>query len=192
MLSIPLRNCITISIFRHIFAIVHRHCDNKRAQIDLKVLECEKTHFIKLTLEDGAGTLSLLITITGTYKMITSNELEADENELYASSTYKNEIIKKYVIFKGLQKKTTKKFLFLVLNIVVFFFFYLKGLLNSLRHMEDVGWLQIKVIRAEGLASADINGKSDPFCSLQLINQFARTHTEYKTLNPEWGKTFEL
>ena len=58
--------------------------------------------------------------------------------------------------------------------------------------MEDVGWLQVKVLRAEGLASADINGKSDPFCSLQIINQFARTHTEYKTLNPEWGKTFEL
>ena len=39
--------------------------------------------------------------------MITSNELEADENELYASSTYKNEIIKKYVIFKGIQKNVS-------------------------------------------------------------------------------------
>ena len=50
----------------------------------------------------------------------------------------------------------------------------------------------IKVNRAEGLASADINGKSDPFVALQLVNQYAQTHTEYKTLNPEWGKTFEL
>jgi Ca2+-dependent lipid-binding protein len=48
------------------------------------------------------------------------------------------------------------------------------------------------VLRAEGLASADINGKSDPFCVIQLINQYVQTHTEYKTLSPEWGKLFEL
>ena len=67
-----------------------------------------------------------------------------------------------------------------------------KGLLNSFKNFDDVGWLQVKVLRAEGLASADINGKSDPFCHLQLVNQFVRTHTEYKTLNPEWRKSFEL
>jgi len=50
----------------------------------------------------------------------------------------------------------------------------------------------ISVIRAEGLASADINGKSDPFVCLQLINQYRQTYTCYKTLNPEWNKTFEL
>ena len=48
------------------------------------------------------------------------------------------------------------------------------------------------MLRAEGLASADINGKSDPFCALHLVNQYVQTHTEYKTLNPEWGKMFEL
>ena len=48
------------------------------------------------------------------------------------------------------------------------------------------------MIRAEGLASADINGKSDPFVTLQLVNQYAQTHTEYKTLNPDWRKNFEL
>jgi Ca2+-dependent lipid-binding protein len=47
-------------------------------------------------------------------------------------------------------------------------------------------------MRAEGLPSADINGKSDPFVTLQLINQFVQTHTEYKNLNPEWGKIYEL
>ena len=36
------------------------------------------------------------------------------------------------------------------------------------------------------------DGKSDPFCTLQLVNQMARSHTEYKTLNPEWAKTFEF
>ncbi len=48
------------------------------------------------------------------------------------------------------------------------------------------------MIRAEGLASADINGKSDPFCTLHLINQYVQTQTEYKTLNPEWDQVFEL
>ncbi len=52
--------------------------------------------------------------------------------------------------------------------------------------------LKYKVIRAEGLAAADINGKSDPFCTLQVVNQFAQTQTEYKTLNPEWDQIFEL
>lgn len=58
--------------------------------------------------------------------------------------------------------------------------------------MDDVGWLQVKVLKAEDLASADMNGKSDPFVCLQLINQFRQTHTVYKNLNPEWAKTFEL
>ncbi len=48
------------------------------------------------------------------------------------------------------------------------------------------------MIRAESLLSADLNGKSDPFCILQLVNQVVRSHTEYKTLNPEWGKVFEF
>jgi Ca2+-dependent lipid-binding protein len=52
--------------------------------------------------------------------------------------------------------------------------------------------INLLVNKAECLASADINGKSDPFVTLQLVNQYAQTHTEYKTLNPEWGKTFEL
>ena len=72
------------------------------------------------------------------------------------------------------------------------FFLIFEGLANSFKDIDDVGWLQLKVVRAEGLASADINGKSDPFVAVQVINQYVQTHTEYKTLNPEWGKTFEL
>ena len=71
-------------------------------------------------------------------------------------------------------------------------FINLQGLVNSFKNFDDVGWLQVKVIRADGLLSADLNGKSDPFCTLQVINQFVRSQTEYKTLNPEWGKVFEL
>ena len=50
---------------------------------------------------------------------------------------------------------------------------------NSLSQLGNVGWLRVKVIKAEGLASADINGKSDPFCSLALISQVLVDCTMY-------------
>ena len=42
------------------------------------------------------------------------------------------------------------------------------------------------------MVAADINGKSDPFCVLELVNERLRTGTEYKTLSPEWNKMFSL
>ncbi|XP_031425019.1 multiple C2 and transmembrane domain-containing protein 2 isoform X2 [Clupea harengus] len=63
---------------------------------------------------------------------------------------------------------------------------------NSLRDMRDVGFLQVKVIKATDLLAADLNGKSDPFCVLELGNDRLQTHTIYKTLNPEWNKVFTL
>ncbi|XP_077295551.1 multiple C2 domain and transmembrane region protein [Arctopsyche grandis] len=53
-----------------------------------------------------------------------------------------------------------------------------------------VGWLCVKVFGAKGLAAADLGGKSDPFCVLELINARLQTHTEYKTLAPNWMKIF--
>lgn len=53
-----------------------------------------------------------------------------------------------------------------------------------------LGKLIVRVYRAEGLASADINGKSDPFIKMNLVNQFHRTSTQYKTLNPIWNEMF--
>lgn len=55
-----------------------------------------------------------------------------------------------------------------------------------------VGKLIVRVYRAEGLASADMNGKSDPFIKMNLVNQFHRTSTQYKTLNPEWNEMFHF
>ncbi|KAL2088372.1 hypothetical protein ACEWY4_015271 [Coilia grayii] len=63
---------------------------------------------------------------------------------------------------------------------------------NSLKNMRDVGFLQVKVIKATDLMAADLNGKSDPFCVLELGNDRLQTHTIYKTLNPEWNKVFTL
>ncbi|XP_057381263.1 multiple C2 and transmembrane domain-containing protein-like [Daphnia carinata] len=64
------------------------------------------------------------------------------------------------------------------------------SLWKTLHNLRDVGHLSVKVFRATGLASADIGGKSDPFCVLQLVNSRLQTQTEYKTLNPSWNKIF--
>ncbi|XP_036399869.1 multiple C2 and transmembrane domain-containing protein 2-like [Megalops cyprinoides] len=61
---------------------------------------------------------------------------------------------------------------------------------NSLKNVRDIGFLQVKVIKATDLMAADLNGKSDPFCLLELGNDRLQTHTIYKTLNPEWNKVF--
>ncbi|KAF7989203.1 hypothetical protein HCN44_007733 [Aphidius gifuensis] len=42
----------------------------------------------------------------------------------------------------------------------------------------------------DGLAVADLGGKSDPFCVLELVNSRLQTQTEYKTLSPNWQKIF--
>ncbi|XP_029343015.1 multiple C2 and transmembrane domain-containing protein isoform X2 [Acyrthosiphon pisum] len=54
----------------------------------------------------------------------------------------------------------------------------------------DVGVLTVRVYKAHGLTSADLCGKSDPFCVLELVNARLQTHTEYKTLAPTWDKIF--
>nr|XP_046231059.1 multiple C2 and transmembrane domain-containing protein 1 isoform X2 [Scatophagus argus] len=64
------------------------------------------------------------------------------------------------------------------------------GLFKSFSNLKDVGVVQVKVMRAEGLMAADVNGKSDPFCVLELNNDRLQTHTVYKNLNPEWNKAF--
>ncbi|CAN9504602.1 unnamed protein product [Ophioblennius macclurei] len=62
--------------------------------------------------------------------------------------------------------------------------------LKSFSNLKDVGVVQVKVMRAEGLMAADVTGKSDPFCVLELVNDRLQTHTVYKNLNPEWNKVF--
>uniref|UniRef100_A0AAV2KRW1 C2 domain-containing protein n=1 Tax=Knipowitschia caucasica TaxID=637954 RepID=A0AAV2KRW1_KNICA len=59
---------------------------------------------------------------------------------------------------------------------------------NTHQCMAEVGYLQVKVVRANDLASTDLNGKSNPFCVVEVGNSRLQTHTLYKTLNPEWNK----
>uniref|UniRef100_A0A158QN97 C2 domain-containing protein n=1 Tax=Haemonchus placei TaxID=6290 RepID=A0A158QN97_HAEPC len=61
---------------------------------------------------------------------------------------------------------------------------------NTFTRKADVGQLTVKVFRAEDLVAKDIGGKSDPFAVLELVNTRLQTHTEYKTLNPQWNKLF--
>lgn len=67
---------------------------------------------------------------------------------------------------------------------------YLQAWPKTFQNLKDVGHLTVKVYRATGLAAADLGGKSDPFCVLELGNARLQTQTEYKTLSPSWQKIF--
>ncbi|XP_078252613.1 multiple C2 and transmembrane domain-containing protein 1-like isoform X2 [Rhinoraja longicauda] len=62
--------------------------------------------------------------------------------------------------------------------------------IRSLCNIRDVGFIQIKVIKAEGLMVADVIGSSDPFCVIELSNDRLQTHTIHRSLNPVWNKVF--
>uniref|UniRef100_A0A8D0H314 Multiple C2 and transmembrane domain containing 2 n=1 Tax=Sphenodon punctatus TaxID=8508 RepID=A0A8D0H314_SPHPU len=61
---------------------------------------------------------------------------------------------------------------------------------SSFQNIKDIGFLQVKVLKAVDLLAADFSGKSDPFCVLEVGNDRLQTHTVYKNLNPEWNKVF--
>jgi Ca2+-dependent lipid-binding protein len=60
------------------------------------------------------------------------------------------------------------------------------------KKIKEIGWLQVKLHRAVGLASADLGGASDPFAVIDVNNQRLVTNTIYKTLNPAWNKIYEM
>jgi hypothetical protein len=76
----------------------------KRGTVDLKALEPEKTHFVKMPLENDVGTVSLLLSVTGTYGgEIGETTTEANisssvsTKEAPDSAKYRENIFKKYV-----------------------------------------------------------------------------------------------
>ncbi|PWA14295.1 hypothetical protein CCH79_00012244, partial [Gambusia affinis] len=64
------------------------------------------------------------------------------------------------------------------------------SLKNSHKCLQDVGFLQISVLKANDLTATDINGKSNPFAVVKLGNSKLQTHTVTRNVNPEWYKTF--
>ncbi|XP_014281344.1 multiple C2 and transmembrane domain-containing protein isoform X3 [Halyomorpha halys] len=127
-----------------------------RCVIDLSELEREKTHRIKQVLDDCAGHISLLLTISGTTASETISDL----------TTYEENPRE--------QKNLEERY----------------SLMRTFHNLRDVGHLTVRVYKAKGLASADLGGKSDPFCVLELVNSRLQTQTEYKTLCPSWQKIF--
>ncbi|CAB3370492.1 Hypothetical predicted protein [Cloeon dipterum] len=127
-----------------------------RCSIDLTKFEREKTHRFWQELEDGAGSLHLLLTISGT----TSSETISDLSSYEENPRERANIESRYFLSR------------------------------TFHNLKDVGHLTVKVFRAQGLAAADLGGKSDPFCVLELVNARLQTQTEYKTLSPCWQKIF--
>ncbi|XP_046662457.1 LOW QUALITY PROTEIN: multiple C2 and transmembrane domain-containing protein-like [Homalodisca vitripennis] len=127
-----------------------------RCSIDLSQLEREKTHRIKQELDEGAGTIFLLLTISGTTASETISDLTT-----YEENPREHQVLEERYAFH-----------------------------RTLHNLRDVGHLTVRVYRAQGLAAADLGGKSDPFCVLELVNARLQTQTEYKTLTPSWQKIF--
>lgn len=72
----------------------------------------------------------------------------------------------------------------------VYSFFITAKFINILKAIAQI--LIITVFRARSLASVDMISKSDPYVVVELVNALLQTHTEYKTINPEWNKLFTL
>jgi len=65
-------------------------------------------------------------------------------------------------------------------------------LTKSLENISDVGYLNINLIEASGLGSNKLQGTLNPYCQLELDNQYHRTATAIKTKNPFWNKMFHF
>ncbi|XP_072137301.1 multiple C2 and transmembrane domain-containing protein 1 isoform X1 [Mobula birostris] len=61
---------------------------------------------------------------------------------------------------------------------------------RSFHNLRDIGFIQVKVVKAEGLMVADVTGSSDPFCVIELNNDRLQTHTVHRSLSPVWNKVF--
>lgn len=51
-------------------------------------------------------------------------------------------------------------------------------------------YLNVEVIQAKNLRSADFMGKSDPYCEIVVNENMRRTKTIEQSLNPEWNAKF--
>ncbi|CAL8250729.1 unnamed protein product [Boreogadus saida] len=177
-----------------------------RCTIDLSTLARERTHKLDLPLEDGAGVLVLLVTLTATTAVSISDlSVNALDNPYE-----RHQIAQRYVSGRpwilsvgvstegpevdGIRETASASMEEEVVVVVVMGLVLvvegLLGLMRSLINLKDVGMVQVKVIRAEGLMAADVTGKSDPFCVVELSNDRLQTQTVYKNLSPEWNKVF--
>lgn len=65
--------------------------------------------------------------------------------------------------------------------------------LDPSESINNMGSLRVDVLDAEGLPSADSNGKSDPYAKFELNGEDVfKTKTQKKTLSPVWNEFFEV
>lgn len=66
---------------------------NSRGEVDISTLEAERTHFLEVELEDNAGIIELLLTVSGT----SGTESISDLGAFVADPNRERELIKRYV-----------------------------------------------------------------------------------------------
>ncbi|KAJ8883485.1 hypothetical protein PR048_015329 [Dryococelus australis] len=183
-----------------------------RCMLDLSQLEREKTHRIWQELEEGAGSIFLLLTISGTTASETISDLTTYEDNPREREALEQRYVRTITSSRAYMTTTqlslsplqsrsetplcnfTGQYVLshACLTVDAEGASYVQALVNTFQNLRDVGHLTVKVYRAQGLAAADLGGKSDPFCVLELVNARLQTQTEYKTLMPSWQKIFTL
>lgn len=137
-------------------SVWRRNTQLGRCTIDLRSLPRESTHNMWQALDESAGEVYLMLTISGT----TASETITDLTSYREDPRDRASLERRY------------------------------NLRSSFDNLRDVGHLTVKIFGATGLFGADLGGKSDPFCVIELINSRLQTQTEYKTLSPNWNKIF--
>ncbi|OWA52050.1 Multiple C2 and transmembrane domain-containing protein 1 [Hypsibius exemplaris] len=136
------------------------------AAVDLAGLESERQHDLWLNIDDGhgasCGALHMSIMISGKKLITAAGEGAVPGDAVTGSSATDSGVVNKY------------------------------GLRHSLADVKDVGTLTVKVFKGSSLKAADLNGKSDPYCILRLVNARKQTEVELKTLDPEWNREFSF
>lgn len=120
-------------------------------------MEKEKTHTVKMALEDGAGEVTFLLTITAT----TSGDTKTDMATFKLDASEKQAIARKYVSILNsmmlmmltygeavavLLSRSANKvkvnclfIMFIMFTVVLF-----QAITSTPKAMKDIGWLQIK------------------------------------------------
>ena len=63
---------------------------------------------------------------------------------------------------------------------------------STQRNTMPRGSLHVQLLGARRLPKADVFGLSDPYATLKCGHVKFQTHTEFCTLDPEWGDEFEF